>query len=110
MHPNLRRAIARRREVAQGLRGCRCTLEEHALRLDLVDLLRRIGEELVAELLGEVVRALVLELGVLGPFRGLIGRAVRLHLVHDDGEVVHNRGESLQERKRRHQRFKSTCR
>ena len=87
MHPNLRRAIARRREVAQGLRGRRCALEEHALRLDLVDLLGRVGVELVAELLGEVICALVLVLG-LGGLSGLIGSAGRLELLHGDGEVV----------------------
>ena len=96
MHPNLRRAIARRRKVAQGLRGRRCTLEEHALRLDLVDLLRRIGEELVAELLGEVVRALVL---VLWQFRGsgFRGTSGRVNLLHGYLEVVHDGCESLRE-------------
>ena len=57
-------------------------------RSDLVDLLRGIGQELVAELAREVVRALVLEGGLGRRRRCLIGGSAWLQLLHRNGEVV----------------------
>ena len=94
VYPRLCRAVTRRCKLRQGLCGCGSTLEDHALCLDLVDLLRRVGENLVAKLLGEVVRALVLVLG-LGGGGGLIGGAARLDLLDGAGEVVDDRCEAL---------------
>ena len=94
VNPTLRRPIARGGEVRQRLRGGLRALEEHALGLDLVDLLRRVRVELVADLAREVVRALVLVLG-LGGGGGLIGGAARLDLLDGAGEVVDDRREAL---------------
>ena len=94
VHPSLRRAVARGGEVGERLRGSLRALEEHALSLDLVDLLGRVRVELVADLAREVVRALVLVLG-LGGGGGLIGGAARLDLLDGAGEVVDDRREAL---------------
>ena len=94
VNPSLRRAVAGGRELADRLRGGLRALEDGALCLDLVDLLGRVGKELVAQLLGEVVCALVLVLRV-GRLGGLISGPVRLQLLHGDGEVVHDRSEAL---------------
>ena len=96
VNPSLRRAVAGGRELAEGLCGCLRALEDGALCLDLVDLLGRGGQELVAELPGEVVGALVLELG-LGRLRDLICGAARLQLLHGNGEVIDNGSEPLKE-------------
>ena len=94
VHPSLRRAVARRRELREGLCSRRGALQDDVLGFDLVDLLGRVGVQLVAKLLGEVVRALVLVLG-LGGGGGLIGGAARLDLLDGAGEVVDDRREAL---------------
>lgn len=108
VYPNLRRVVARGRELRDRLRRRGRTLDDDALGSDLVDLFGRVRAELVAELLREVVSALVLELGVPRDLRRLLGRAVRLHLIHDHREDVDNGCEFL--RRERRERLRVTRR
>ena len=89
-------AVAGRRHRADLVRSICRTLDEHILGLDLVNLLRGEGKELVAQVLREGDGALVL---VLWQFRGsgFRGTSGRVNLLHGYLEVVHDGCESLRE-------------
>ena len=87
--------VACRGDSSDSLRSLGSTLDDHILGLELVDLLGRVCVHLVAEVLGEGQRALVLVLGWLCGRRFRGGTVGRMDLLHGDLDVVDHGRESL---------------